>query len=355
MKKFILYMPNMGNYLLTKDVGLIPFIMQKYEGYKSEILCYRISDEIYDNKIYLENLEVNSIKDEEDILTKLKNTDVLMMIGLYEYNIHMINTYKNINPLGKIYLKLDANIFWMSNINKTINESLLSTLRRCDLITVESRRLQQLLSSIWRLKIEYIPNGYYDFTDDQVIKYEYKKNTILFVGRVGAPEKNNRLLLEAFKNIENKISSWNIELVGGIEENFLLYLNNYLNENPNLKERIKLSEKLDKKELKERYKEAKIFCLTSSAEACANVLPESISNGCYLISSDVDGAIDIMDYGKFGKIIPVNDRIKLEEALVDTCCNEDMLKKNCLSSQIYSKNNLSWIKICKELNILLGL
>ena len=350
MKNFTLYMPNMGNVLLTKDVGVIPFIMQKYHGYKSEILCYSINDELYDNKIYLDNLEVNLIKNEEDVLQKLKNTQVLMMIGLYDYNIQMINAYKSVNPLGKIYLKLDANVYWMSNLNKSMNEGLLSALRRCDLITVESRRLEHLLNSIWNLNIQFIPNGYYNFINDEIINYEDKTNTIMFAGRVGSPDKNNQLLLEAFKNIEDKIKDWNIELVGGIEDNFLIYLKNYFTENPHLRERIKLTGKLEKNQLKERFKEAKIFCLTSASEACANVFSESVSNGCYLISTDVDGAIDIIDYGKYGRIFPVNNRTKLEEALLDSCFNEDLLKSNCINSQIYSQENLSWIKICENLN-----
>lgn len=353
MRHFTLYMPNMGNYLLTKDVGVIPFLMGKYQGYKSEIISYTIHDEIYDNKKYLENLEVNLIKNEEDILKKIKHTDVLMMIGLYDYNIQMINTYKSINPLGKVYLKLDANLYWMSNINKAMNDGLLSILRMCDLITVESRRLQHLLNSLWGLGIEFIPNGYYDFINDELINYEDKKNIIMFAGRVGSPEKNNQLLLEAFKSVEDKIKGWNIELVGGIDDNFLIYLNNYLNENPHLIERIKLTGKLEKKELKEKYKEAKVFCLTSYSEACANVLSEAVSNGCYLISSDVDGAIDVIDYGRYGAVVPVNNKVKLEEALLDICCNEELLEENCLNSQIYAENNLSWIKICDDLNKLL--
>ncbi|MGL5352393.1 MAG: glycosyltransferase family 4 protein [Clostridium sp.] len=350
MKKFTLYMPNMGNYLLTKDVGLIPFIMQKYQGYKSEILAYNIHDELYDNKTYLENLEVNTIKSEEDILFKLRNTDVLMMIGIYEYNIHMINTYKSVNPLGKVYLKLDANLYWLSNINKNMNEGLLSTLRKCDLISVESRRLQHSFNSMWGLRMEFILNGYYNFISDEIINYEDKKNTIMFAGRVGSPEKNNQLLLEAFKNIEDKIKEWNIELVGSVEENFKAYLNSYFNENPHLIERVKLTGALDKMELKERYKKAKVFCLTSSSEGCANVFSESVSNGCYLIASDLDCAIDIIDYGRYGRVFPVNNRIKLEEALLDTCSNDELLKKNCVDSQIYAKNNLSWIKICEDID-----
>ena len=96
-----------------------------------------------------------------------------------------------------------------------------------------------------------------------------------------------------------------------------------------------------------------MFCLTSYSEACANVLSEAISNGCYLISSDVDGAIDIIDYGRYGCIVPINNRIKLEQALLDTCTNEELLKRNCLNSQIYAKNNLNWIKICENVNKLL--
>ncbi|WP_420825943.1 glycosyltransferase [Clostridium taeniosporum] len=159
--------------------------------------------------------------------------------------------------------------------------------------------------------------------------------------------------MEAFKIIQDKISNWNVELVGNIDPNFSNYLNKYFKENPNLVDRIILSGRLDKRLLKKSYEDAKIFCLTSQCEACANVFAESLSNGCYLISSDVDGVLDITDFGHYGKILPTNNAYVLAQILLETCNNDNLLKTNCKNSQIYAKSNLKWIDICHRLDNLI--
>ncbi|MEG1142247.1 MAG: glycosyltransferase family 4 protein [Clostridia bacterium] len=353
MKKFTLFLSNISNDLLTKDVGIIPFIMQKYYGYKSSIISLKTENEIFDNKKYLEGLEVQILKSNEQLNEELKKTDVLMLIGIYDFNISISSLYKSLNPSGKIYLKLDANLYWMQSIDKTMNQQTFNFLKSCYKISVESRSLQNILNSMWNLDIQFSTNGYYDFIDDKIIEYEDKKNIILFVGRVGAPEKNNQLLLEAFKNIEDKIKDWKLEFAGPVDDNFLIYLNKYFIENEHLRSRIVLSGKHDKNGLKKVYKDAKVFCLTSYSEACANVFSESVSNGCYLVSSDVNSVIDIIDYGRYGAIFPINNIDKLSQTLLEVCTNDDLLRKNCKVSQIYARDNLHWINICGEINKML--
>lgn len=353
MKKLILFCKSISNTHLTKDIVIIPYLLQKYFGYDTEILTNSIDDELIDNKKYLDNLKITLV-DDELLNQKLADTDLLILFGLYNWNFELIHLYKSINPLGKIYLKLDANMYWMFNINKDIQEPFFEVLRKCTLITTESRRLQHLLNMTWRLNIKFIPNGYYNFVDDSIVTYEDKENIIMFSGRVGSIEKRNTLLLNAFKDIEPKIPNWKIELVGPVEDDFLIFINNYFRLNPHLKDKVKLIGNLNKKDLKTHYKKAKIFCITSDVEACANVFSEAICSGCYIISSDVDGAIDIVDYGKYGRIIPANNLESLRIALLETCLNENMLKENCLKSQSYAKEKLHWVNLCDEIYSLLS-
>lgn len=353
MKKLTLFCSAIANVHLTKDIVMIPYIMDKYYEYKSEVITCKIDDELIDDKIYLDNLPITLVNDNNELIKKLSETDVLMLFGIYNWNLEIIQLYNNLKPNGKIYLKLDANTIWMFNLNKSIDENVLQILRKCTLITVESRRLQHLLNASWGLNIQYLTNGYYDFTEDTTAKYDEKKNIIMFAGRVGTQQKSNETLLEAFKNIQDKIETWSIELIGPVEESFLQYFNKYIDENPYLKDRVVLIGNLNKTELKDKYKQSKVFCITSILEGCANVFSEAISNGCYLISSDVDSVIDIIDYGRYGSIFPIGNVAKLEEIILDICNNEDLLRTHCYKSQEYAKNSLSWIKICKDLDNML--
>ncbi|WP_158540621.1 glycosyltransferase family 4 protein [Romboutsia weinsteinii] len=355
MKKFALYMSDIDNYHLTKDVGLIPFIMQKYYGFDSCILIPENNKQYTDNDKYLENLKIIKFEDNNKLLNYLKEVDVLMVIGIYDFNISIINSYKYFNPNGKVYLKLDANLYWLNELNSSITEDTLNTLKKCDLITCESRKIQYFIKSHWDLSSDLMLNGYYEFVDDTFITYEEKENIILFVGRIGSYQKSIDILLNAFKNIESKIPNWKIELIGNMEEGFIRFIYNYFNENPHLMERAIITNYLDKKELKQKYKRSKVFCLTSIWEGCPNVFAEAISNGCYLITSDVTSAIEMIDYGNYGRIFPVKNTTELENELIRVCNDNKLLQNNCEASQIYSRNNLCWINLCGIINNKLAL
>lgn len=349
-KKISLFFPELEDQHLTKDICLIPYIMKEYFGYNASFITTGGFREFPSNKKFLGDMSIYIGKDMEECMREISKSGVLMLIWLYQFNIDLINRYKEINPEGKVYIKLDAKMESMGYLNGYMNDYILNTLKKCDLISVENRNVQRYINSVWNLDVKYIPNGYYDFISNDYINYEEKKNIILFVGRVGSPEKANHILLEAFARIEDEIEDWSIELVGNVENNFLSYMEQYYINNPKLKERVRLIGFLDKKELKEKYKSAKVFCLTSPSEACANVFSQAMSNGCYLISTDVDGARDVTNDGEFGCIVPVNDIDKLSIVLKEICLNGNLLEKNCIKAQKYARKNLSWIKLCREID-----
>lgn len=349
MKKFTLFFSWINNSHLTKDVGLIPFVMQKYCGYKSSILIPKTDNEYPDAKKYLDNLQINFYESNEDIAMYLQDVDVLMLIGIYEFNLPVINYYRSIKPEGKIYLKLDASMYWMQNLNQVMNEDVIDILKKCDLITAESKKVSSYINSVWGLNVKYYTNGYYEYFEDENISYEDKENIIMFAGVIGSQVKANHILLEAFKNVENKIGNWKLVLAGNVEEEFLPYLNNYLNENPSIKDKIILPGRLEKPKLKKLYQKAKVFCLTSVSEGSPNVLPEAIYNGCYFVSTDVGCVFEVIENGKYGSVFPINDIKSLENILALLCNDEDKLKENCEQSQKYARENLNWIDICKEI------
>lgn len=126
--------------------------------------------------------------DNEDSVTLLlQKTDILMVIGYYDFNLRIIEKFKSIHPSGKVYLKLDLNRHWLSRIG--FNEQNINLLNNCTLISVESKNLKKTIDSTWPIKVEHIPNGFYDFFNSNVVKYSDKENTILTVGRLGTYEK----------------------------------------------------------------------------------------------------------------------------------------------------------------------
>ena len=86
--------------------------------------------------------------------------------------------------------------------------------------------------------------------------------------RAGEGAEQKRKAFEAFKKSYPKLSNWKLKLIGPIEEEFKEYINNFYNENPNLKNIVEFTGPIyDRKQLADEYNKAKIFCLTSRYES----------------------------------------------------------------------------------------
>lgn len=349
MKKyFTLYWPGLQNFHLTKDVGLIPYVFQKHLNYEVSILCGK-NEEHYD-EAFTKNITLNFMDDEASVTSLLQKTDILMFIGLYDFNLNMIERFKSVNPNGKIYLKLDLNRYWLNRI--TFNNRSINLLSNNSLVSVESKNLKKIIDDTWPIKVEHIPNGFYDFFDSPLINYKDKENIILTVGRLGSYEKATEIIMKAFQIASNKLHDWKLKLVGSIEPGFNQYINDYLYKcYPELQGRVIFTGPIyDRKLLMEEYKKSKVFCLTSRVEAFAQVFGEAAFNGNYIISSDVEGAIDITGDKKYGNIFPVNDFEALSNKLTSICSNEKLLEQVCSDIQVNTRNNFDWIKICEKIN-----
>lgn len=347
-KHFTLYWPGLQNFHLTKDVGLIPYVFQKHLNYEVSILCDK-NEEHYDESL-TKDINLNFMDDENSVTALLNKTDILMFIGLYDFNLNMMERFRSINPNGKIYLKLDLNRYWLSRI--TFNERMINLLNNNIMVSVESKNLKKIIDDTWPIKVEHIPNGFYDFFNSSLIKYSDKDNIILTVGRLGAYEKATEILMEAFKIASEKLPDWKLKLVGPIEPGFDKYIDNYLyHYYPHLQSKVVFAGPIyDRKLLMKEYEKSKVFCLTSRVEAFAQVFGEAAFNGNYIISSDVDGSLDITADKKYGDIFPINNFEALGGKLISICSNEEILKQVCNDIQINTRNNFDWIKICKKID-----
>ncbi|MCB2295467.1 glycosyltransferase family 4 protein [Clostridium algoriphilum] len=346
-KNFTLYWPGFLNGELYKDLGIITMIFNEHLNYNSCILCNK-NEENYDQVIN-KNIAIHYIVDDNTISNVLVNTDILLLMGYYDFNIKMIEKFKSINPRGKIYLKLDMNIHWLKRI--VFDQYAINLLNECTLISVECKNLKKIIDLSWPLKVEYIPNGFYNAGINRNIEYKEKENIIITVGRLGTYQKGTEILLKAFKLASKKLSNWKLKLIGDIDPNFQGYIENYINTNPEIKDRIIFTGRInDRKLIEEEYLRAKVFCLTSRFEGFPNVFDEAANKGCYIISSDIDPAWDITDDKKYGSIFPIDDYNTLANELITVCSNEERLETVCRDIQIYTREHFEWIKLCQKID-----
>ncbi|MCR8658687.1 glycosyltransferase family 4 protein [Paenibacillus endoradicis] len=401
-KTFYLLAPYIIDDHLTKDIGIIPYLMQKYEGYKAVYAIYKPSlGEVSwpSLQMYSEQVEFDFIEPSFDyhpdrvmstiygsnfydcandlehyIECNASKIDVLFIFGFYQFYYNAINKYKELNPTGKVYLKLDANMIWINNTMLT--EPFIQFLNNCDLITSET--LVEYISEKWSVPIHYIPNGYYTFGNaensmDRTFSFDEKENIIITAARLGVPAKATDTLLEAFLMASPHIpSDWKLVLAGNIEESFKPYIARYAQENPELSAKIiYLGFMNDRKILNNWFSRAKIFGFPSVYEGYANVLAEAKVHGCYLMASDIECNRDaaskhevrlktIDDQYKlqhrqlaYGSLHTAGNSYELALRMIETCNDQERLETVCYSTQRDASEHFDWIKLCKKIDLLL--
>lgn len=360
--KYVSFFPHSQNVHLVKDVGMIPYIMDKYFNYQGYVACY--GD---DNYTYLEDelqeLEIDVIQKRTGniivdgiyyLIKNAKNIGALQLMHSTKENLILGYVYKMLNKKGQLYLKLDSS----SNIDKEkyysskykiIKPIKKHFLKKFDLISTESKKTMDFLNEVWQLDIKYIPNGFYDNGKKDQIKK--KENVICTVGRIGTYQKANEILLEGFKEAHKDLKDWKLKVIGPIEEDFKKYIDDYMQKNKDVAKDIIFTGNIsDRAVLDEEYRKSKIFCLTSRFEGFPLVFPEAIKNGCFIISTDIVPAWDITDDKKYGDIFEVDNAKELSTVLKKWCSEENDLDKMASEIQNFAYENFYWVEICNRLN-----
>ena len=141
-------------------------------------------------------------------------------------------------------------------------------------------------------------------------------------------------MLKALTFIKDKIN-FHLYLVGGGSE-----LKNLLD----LSKKLNLSKHVtfvgSTNNPKKFYQMADIFILSSNYEGLPNVLIEALAFGCKVISSDCpSGPREILENGKWGKLVPVRSHIALANAI------KEVYRKNLFQNSNIRAKDFSIKKI----------
>ncbi|MDD4527926.1 MAG: glycosyltransferase [Candidatus Margulisbacteria bacterium] len=162
---------------------------------------------------------------------------------------------------------------------------------------------------------------------------ELSKPIIISIGRL-FPSKNYSFLIRSFKKVATEVPNINLVILG---------------EGPLKKQLIDLSKVLRIEKnvhffgfVNNPYKYLKhsdVFVLSSTYEGFGNVIVEALAVGIPVVSSDCPGGPkEILDNGKYGKLIPINDEDAMADALIST------LRANIDKKMLIERSKLYSIK-----------
>lgn len=367
--RWVTYFPKFEQIHLTKDVGLIPYYAG-FNGYNATLLGH--ADQSIETPEEMEGLQLEFLEGDGKLFfldrafldwlkANASTIEVLHLFHLTRDSIFYGAYFKRLNPKGKLYLKLDAyNDHLLSRkryAKNPIKNALLKRtekdfFRQLDLASIENRVGRDLAIQTYpefSQKLLYLPNG----CNDAYLKKHFpaepsKEKTILSVGRLGSPEKNYELLLAALPLI--KLPDWKFVIVGPIEADFQLKIDDFFDSHPQWRGRILFKGAIsDRKKLYDLYSKASVFFLPSRLESFGISFVEALYFGACLVGHKGMYAFgDISENGNYGCSFEDNKPASFAAAIQAAAVKStgaDFAEK----ARQYGQNSFSWTKLVKEL------
>ena len=342
----------------VKDPFLVPYYLGKMLGYSVNIV-YPILTENSDlpdkyKGVRFIPVELSGTSNSrskvkyfnaiEFISTHARDIDVLMLFFGGERSELFVNCYKNNNPRGKVYIKLDINPynielpFWklpLSRIkNLVFRKKFFSNV---DVVSCETTLAYDIIKS-GRIpgknfgdKLVFVPNG----IDEEEIRemklekpaFPKKENVMLTIGRLGTPQKNTDMLLKVIDKLN--LRDWKFYMVGPVEQSFEPIKDGFMENHPELSSKVIWTGPInDRFTLYSLLCKSKVFVLTSKWESFALVFVEAQRFFNYIVSTPVGAASDVVK-DKYGQLVPIGDVQKFCETLqgiIDEKIDTDVYK-----------------------------
>lgn len=388
---FATFFPGCLNFHLTKDVGMIPYVLYRDFGYDSYLICYKNDDLSYLNtdvkglkllilrKSWCHVLEkwIRSISSGglparavEALCTFIdtlpfmlryaRRIDILQVYHYKDESIIATFLYKLFNPRGMVYLKLDLHPDVVELCKKdpgVVKVSKIYDIARFDVISVEYSEALNILRQVHPVfkkyvdRLYYIPNGIDAPTLSRYYRdYDKKENMVLHAGRLGMPQKASEIALEAFARLAKEFPRWKLVFIGSMEERFAEYYRAFLENNSDIKDRLQYPGFIESREdVYEYYGKAKIFIFPSRYESFGLVALEAGCMGDALLASDIPPVRDITDNGKYGYLCEVDNIDCFTEKLRHIMTNENEASKAGASLSGYIRKEFDWSSLCAEL------
>lgn len=179
-------------------------------------------------------------------------------------------------------------------------------------------------------------------------KHENKlpdKKMILFVGRINDTRKGLDVLINSFQKVLDRTDAILVIIGEGDKSKF-----EEISKKLNIIENIFFMGYVDNNTLNKFYQSCDVYVTPSRLEGFGLTILEAISNGAPIIASNVSAIPEIIEDGKNGLLVTVDDPNQLAKAIHCILNNKELRDKIKLNNKIYELPN--WYETTKEIQSL---
>lgn len=218
--------------------------------------------------------------------------------------------------------------------------------RRADRVVAVCESLGQLALCTWPdLRYGVVPNGVdlkLFHPADPDTRRPSKRIRCLAVARL-IERKGLGDLIRAMALLER--GRFELEIVGGgADEGVLRDLAAQLG----VAEDVRFLGPLPRAEVAERYREADLFTLPSSAEAFGNVFAEALASGLPIVGSATGGIPDLVEHGSNGLLVPPGDVHALAAGIRYLADDPDLRTEMTLRNRAKAEATLEWAQVTRR-------
>ena len=111
---------------------------------------------------------------------------------------------------------------------------------------------------------------------------------------------------------------------------------------------IRFAGSLDRTGVAERYRQADLFTLPSSAEAFGNVFAEALASGLPIVGSTVGGIPELVDHGVNGLLVTPGDAAALAHAIQYLAADAELRQAMGRRNRARAEATLEWSQVTKR-------
>jgi glycosyltransferase involved in cell wall biosynthesis len=105
---------------------------------------------------------------------------------------------------------------------------------------------------------------------------------------------------------------------------------------------------LERSAVAQRYRDADLFTLPSSAEAFGNVFAEALASGLPIVGSNIGGIPELVEHGKNGLLVPPGSPEALAQAILYLAGDFELRESMGRVNRLKAERQLEWSRVTRQ-------